>query len=119
MISFSTLPALLMTGDNVLMKVLTWTLAAVLSLVTLYLLFRFIIPLFTVFSPGGKPAVTESDPATGPAETTDDENAAIAMALYLCLDEIHDEESNVITIRRVSRIYSPWSSKLYSMRNLR
>lgn len=45
--------------------------------------------------------------------------AAIAMALYLHFNEMHDEESNVITIQRVSKTYSPWSSKIYNMRNFR
>ncbi|MDX9905877.1 MAG: lamin tail domain-containing protein, partial [Bacteroidales bacterium] len=40
---------------------------------------------------------------------------AIAMALFL-YNEVHDEESNILTIERVSRIYSPWSSKYYNMR---
>jgi len=44
-----------------------------------------------------------------------DHSAAIAMALFLC-NEIHDEESNIITIERKSRYYSPWSSKYYNMR---
>lgn len=43
-----------------------------------------------------------------------DVNAAISMALYLYLNEIHDEESDVITIKRVSKQYTPWSSKIYS-----
>ncbi|MCF8366965.1 MAG: OadG family protein [Bacteroidales bacterium] len=41
-------------------------------------------------------------------------SAAISMALYLHLNEIHDEESDVITIKRVSKQYTPWSSKIYS-----
>jgi len=41
--------------------------------------------------------------------------AAISTALYL-YHELHDEESNVITIKRVSKTYSPWSSKIYSLR---
>ena len=45
-------------------------------------------------------------------------NAAIAMALYSYFNELHDVESGVITIRRVSKNYSPWSSKLYNMKNL-
>ncbi len=45
-----------------------------------------------------------------------DTNAAIALALYLYLEEAHDSESNVITIERVSRRYSPWSSKIYGLR---
>lgn len=100
-------------------KILTWALVAVLSLLTVYILIRYILPLIPRLSQVGKILKTKSGPATVPAESTGDINAAIAMALYLCLDEIHDEESNVITIRRVSRTYSPWSSKLYSMRNLR
>ena len=41
--------------------------------------------------------------------------AAIAMAIYLSRD-LHDEESDVLTIKRVSRTYSPWNSKIYGMR---
>ena len=48
-----------------------------------------------------------------------DKKAAIAMALYLYFNEMHDEESNVITIQRISKTYSPWSSKIYNMRNFR
>jgi uncharacterized protein (DUF58 family) len=47
-----------------------------------------------------------------PAEVT----AAIASALYLHYNELHDPESNVITIQRVRKRYSPWSSKIYSLR---
>jgi len=43
--------------------------------------------------------------------------AAISMAIYLA-SELHDEESNVLTIKKVSRTYSPWSSKIYGLRNL-
>lgn len=44
--------------------------------------------------------------------------AAIAMAIYLSRD-LHDEESDVLTIKRVSRAYSPWNSKIYGMRFFR
>ena len=43
-----------------------------------------------------------------------DVNAAISLALYMYLNEIHDEESDVITIKRANRSYTPWSSKIYS-----
>ncbi|HPK04520.1 MAG: OadG family protein [Bacteroidales bacterium] len=42
-------------------------------------------------------------------------NAAISMALHLYFSELHDEESNVMTIKRVSKRYSPWSSKIYGL----
>ncbi len=44
-------------------------------------------------------------------------NAAIATALMIYLNEQHDEESNVITIKRVTKVYSPWSSKIYGLNN--
>lgn len=47
-----------------------------------------------------------------------DVNAAIGMALALYLNEMHDDESNIITIKRVARIYSPWSSKIYGTTNV-
>lgn len=49
-------------------------------------------------------------------DVTGPEGAAIAMALQLYFAEQHDDESGVITIKNVSRRYSPWSSKLYGMR---
>jgi len=45
-------------------------------------------------------------------------NAAIATALYLYFNELHDKESNVMTIEKVSKRYSPWSSKIYGLRNI-
>jgi len=44
-------------------------------------------------------------------------NAAIAMALYLYKNELHDYEETVLTIKKVARTYSPWSSKIYGLRN--
>lgn len=42
-------------------------------------------------------------------EVTGDLTAAISMALFLHSEEKHDVESNVLTIRKVSRRYSPWN----------
>ncbi|HNW72711.1 MAG: OadG family protein [Bacteroidales bacterium] len=46
-----------------------------------------------------------------------DENAAICTALYLYFTEMHDEEKYVMTVKKVSRNYSPWSSKIYGVMN--
>lgn len=46
---------------------------------------------------------------------TGEEVAAISAALYLFLNDLHDEESRVVTINRISKKYSPWSSKIYSV----
>lgn len=45
-----------------------------------------------------------------------DVNAAIALAIHLYYTEIHDKEDAVLTINKVSRTYSPWSSKIYGLR---
>ena len=52
------------------------------------------------------------------ADISGDTNAAIALALHLYMNELHDMESNIVTIEKVSRRYSPWSSKIYGLRNL-
>lgn len=43
--------------------------------------------------------------------------AAIAMAMHEMQDEVHDVEDTVLTITRVKRSYSPWSSKIYTLRD--
>ena len=62
-------------------------------------------------APAAKPA------AAGEVHPTPQEQAAIAMAMQLYFNA-HDEEPHVITIEEVERRYSPWSSKIYNMRNL-
>ena len=59
------------------------------------------------------PGSTPKSPKGG--SYTGEEVAAIAMALKLYQEDLHIEESTVITINRVSRLYSPWNSKLYGM----
>lgn len=62
--------------------------------------------------------------AHGNADTTDHSDveidssetiAAISMALYQHLNA-HDYEDTVLTINKVKRAYSPWSSKIYTLR---
>jgi len=53
--------------------------------------------------------------ATG-GEISGEVNAAIAMALYMYQSELHDLENTVLTAQKVSRTYSPWSSKIYALR---
>ena len=43
-------------------------------------------------------------------------NAAISLALHLYMSEFHDRESAILTISKVARTYSPWSSKIYGLR---
>ena len=41
--------------------------------------------------------------------------AAIITALKLYKSNLHDQESEMITIHRIARAYSPWSSKIHGL----
>ncbi|MCD8165110.1 MAG: lamin tail domain-containing protein [Bacteroides sp.] len=45
-----------------------------------------------------------------------EEFAAIGMAMHEYLNDVHDIEDMIITINKVKRTYSPWSSKIYTLR---
>ncbi|MEI6123146.1 MAG: hypothetical protein WCQ95_05895 [Bacteroidota bacterium] len=61
-----------------------------------------------------KPLVEE---AVG--KTNFDEVAAvIALAIDMHIRDIHDFEKTVLTIQKVMRPYSPWSSKIYGLRQM-
>ncbi len=48
---------------------------------------------------------------------TGEEIAAIVMALHDHFDA-HDRENTILTINKVKRAYSPWSSKIYNLREV-
>jgi glutaconyl-CoA/methylmalonyl-CoA decarboxylase subunit delta len=82
---------------------------------------------FTITGKISRKSVKLKKKKSGPQDATDEvlekeltgeELAAISMALHLLLSDVHDEESNVITIKRIERRYSPWSSKIYGLTNL-
>ena len=69
----------------------------------------------------GKAVVTKdagsegSSPKSG--TITGEETAAISAAIFLYVGGLHDEENTVLTIQKISRRYSPWSSKIYNVIN--
>ena len=44
--------------------------------------------------------------------------AAISAAIYEMNQDVHDIESTILTIDEVKRTYSPWSSKIYGLRQI-
>jgi Na+-transporting methylmalonyl-CoA/oxaloacetate decarboxylase gamma subunit len=68
--------------------------------------------------PKVKPVTDYSKPVHENAEMSGEVNAAIAMAIHLYTSEMHDYENTVLTIQKVSRTYSPWSSKIYTLRKI-
>ncbi len=56
--------------------------------------------------------------ATVPSEVSGEVLAAIFMALHEEQSNAHDIEHNILTFNKVNKSYSPWSSKIYGMREL-
>ena len=64
----------------------------------------------------GKKAPAIKPVSDGSSAHADDEVfAAIAAAVHLYNDELHDEEDTVITIQKVEREWTPWNAKYYNM----
>ena len=93
-------------------------LIVLVTLCLLFLIFRSvpaIIRFFTI-KLAKKPEEVRKQVSTD-VEVSGEVNAAISAALYLYFQELHDEEDTMITIQKVSRNYSPWSSKIYNVMN--
>lgn len=55
-------------------------------------------------------------PAPEKKESNDDISVIIAATIHSYLQEVHDYENYRLTIKRIDRLYSPWSSKIYGLR---
>lgn len=110
----------LMPDEAISVKVLIWLNIILLLIIILYYFFRILLPRIKKYkSEIREKRKMEKESLKKATNKETDSEVAIAMALYLYFNEMHDEESDIITVKRVSKTYSPWSSKLYSMRNLR
>ncbi len=87
------------------------------ALASLYGLFRLLPKIIYMNFRRGKLKKGEKVAEQDEMVLSGDETAAISMALHLVFDEMHDEESGILTIKKVSKAYSPWSSKIYAVRN--
>jgi len=98
------------------MMTMTSMLVVFVGLLLLYLIFRAIgntakrISHKRVASTGTLSAVRSESLLTGEVL------AAISAAIYELNQDVHDVESTILTISEVKRKYSPWSSKLYTLR---
>lgn len=101
----------------------------ILSLTAMSVVFLGLIVLYICFKYIGKNSVKKAKEkaAAVSGKSVDDISkeessaevyAAITAAfhLYLADSEVHDNESNIITIQNESRSYSPWSQKIYTLR---
>lgn len=82
--------------------------------------------LFLVFKQIGNAAISATkrnakksgETVVGAGEISGEVYAAIATALYEFGEDTHDIENTVLTIHKVTRNYSPWSSKIYNLREV-
>lgn len=102
----------------------------IMTLVAMIVVFSALIILFFLFKITGNIAIRslqkrsdESSAETGStktdvAEASAETYAAIGVALHLFKEEneAHDEESFMLTLQHTDRTYSPWSSKIYTLR---
>lgn len=86
-------------------------------LVVMFLIFKLLSGLYTRDTRNkiSKRKGVETTVANSSESISGEVNAAIVMALYYYRNELHDIENTVLTIKKVSRTYSPWSSKIYGM----
>jgi glutaconyl-CoA/methylmalonyl-CoA decarboxylase subunit delta len=89
-----------------------------LSLMLLYLVFKNIARMYNLDMKNKFRRKQGLEPAFDEAaeDPTGELGAAVALALYYYQNELHDHENTLLTIKKVSRTYSPWSSKIYGLR---
>lgn len=86
-----------------------------IALLLLYIVFKILGNIASgKWKQGSQTASTANEYAE---DLTGETNAAIGLALHLHFHEKHDEESRALTISRISKRYSPWSSKIYGVLN--
>lgn len=93
-----------------------------MTITAMAVVFLGLLLLFLIFKQVGKAAIAASKRnaqkagapvnVNTPDEVSGEVFAAIATALYEMSDDNHDIEHTVLTIRKVRRAYSPWSSKI-------
>ncbi len=89
-----------------------------LSLMMLYLVFKNIAKVYGLDLKSKFRKKKGLEPAFHEAveDPTGELGAAVALALFYYQNELHDHENTLLTIKKVSRTYSPWSSKIYGLR---
>ncbi|MEI8201481.1 MAG: OadG family transporter subunit [Bacteroidota bacterium] len=89
------------------------------SFVFLYFVFRILARIFANRSKR-KQIKTNVTPLNESVsfDTTGEIDAAIALTIYLMQQQAHDIEDTVLTIKKVARTYTPWSSKIYGLRKI-
>lgn len=99
----------------------------IMAITAMSVVFVALILLYRVFKRVGLSAIRTSrkkaeqaGKAANPDAISGEVFAAISAAihLYVVQEEAHDVENTILTINKVARSYSPWSSKIYGLRDV-
>lgn len=100
-----------------------WSEMLWVALISICLVFLVLVLLVWVMKLFGY-VFTRRQPAAAAASAVvlgqlhEEEIAAITTALRLYQSELHDRESEVLTIMSIKRAYSPWNSKIHGLTQL-
>jgi Na+-transporting methylmalonyl-CoA/oxaloacetate decarboxylase gamma subunit len=102
-----------------------------MSITAMSVVFIALIVLYLFFKLVGKTAIrmsarramkagsaTTMAEAKQEADVPGDILAVISMAIYEHQEAEHDYEDAILTVKQVKRSYSPWSSKIYGLRQI-
>lgn len=90
------------------------------ALLILSLFFKFGLPMmlfiYKIITKGPDKKIKDI-PISSNQKFTGEEAAVIAAAIHMYLNEQHDFENPILTIKKAEKSYSPWSSKIYGIQN--
>jgi hypothetical protein len=85
------------------------------ALIALYFVFQYIPLILKIINKRKLKKKGVQEHVIEDLTITGEVSAAISTALHLYFNELHDDEKTVLTIKKISRRYSPWSSKIYNV----
>lgn len=84
------------------------------ALILLFVVFHYVVPLILKQKKYEVKGSEKTDNVSqSPSSGSGEEIAAVCSAVYMFLEEAHDEENAILTIGKSVKDYSPWSSKIY------
>ena len=90
------------------------------ALLTLSMFFKFGLPMmlfvYKIITKGPDKKIKDI-PIAANEDFTGEEAAVIVAAIHMHLNEQHDFENPILTIKKAEKSYSPWSSKIYGVQH--
>ena len=85
------------------------------ALIMLFFVFQYVPRVLNLIAKWKARKKGEEEEVIHDITITGEVSAAISTALHLYFNDLHDDEKTVLTITKISKRYSPWSSKIYNV----